>query len=65
MCFMEKQGKDYLFLDQATFARRITRGYFLEWEKVFNNFYKFQTHKLDDELEKIFMGWMKKIQNCQ
>ena len=35
----EKEGKDYLFLEEETFARRIRRGYFLEWEKVFNNYY--------------------------
>jgi len=35
----EKDGKDYLFLSEQLFARRIRRGYFLEWEKVFNNFY--------------------------
>ncbi len=35
----EKEGKDYLFLTEELFARRIRRGYFLEWEKVFDNFY--------------------------
>jgi guanylate kinase len=35
----EKEGKDYLFLTEEIFARRIRRGYFLEWEKVFDNFY--------------------------
>ena len=35
----EKEGKDYLFINESTFARRIARGYFLEWEKVFDNFY--------------------------
>ena len=45
----EKEGKDYLFLEEETFARRIRRGYFLEWEKVFNNYYgtpKIQVLKL-------------------
>ncbi|MBI3601798.1 MAG: guanylate kinase [Candidatus Omnitrophica bacterium] len=35
----EKDGRDYLFLDEKTFARRIMRGYFLEWEKVFDHYY--------------------------
>ena len=35
----EKQGRDYLFLTQQVFAKRIIRGYFLEWEKVFDNYY--------------------------
>ncbi len=35
----ERQGRDYLFISQPVFARRIVRGYFLEWEKVFDNFY--------------------------
>jgi guanylate kinase len=35
----EKDGKDYLFLTEQIFARRIRRGYFLEWEKVFENYY--------------------------
>ena len=35
----EKEGRDYLFLSEETFARRIRRGYFLEWEKVFDRYY--------------------------
>ena len=35
----EKEGRDYLFITEEIFARRIKRGYFLEWEKVFDNFY--------------------------
>lgn len=35
----ERDGRDYLFLTEQIFARRIRRGYFLEWEKVFNNYY--------------------------
>jgi guanylate kinase len=35
----EREGRDYLFLTEETFARRIRRGYFLEWEKVFDNYY--------------------------
>lgn len=29
--------------------------------KVFNNFYRFKVQLPDNELEKLFMGWMKKI----
>jgi guanylate kinase len=35
----ERHGQDYLFLSEDVFARRIRRGYFLEWEKVFDNYY--------------------------
>lgn len=35
----ERQGRDYLFLTPAVFEQRINKGYFLEWEKVFDNYY--------------------------
>jgi len=35
----EKQGKDYLFLNRKTFEDRIKKGFFLEWEKVFDHYY--------------------------
>lgn len=35
----ERQGRDYLFLSKAVFEDRIKRGYFLEWERVFDNYY--------------------------
>ncbi len=35
----ERENKDYLFLTETVFAKRILRGYFLEWEKVFDNYY--------------------------
>jgi guanylate kinase len=35
----EKKGKDYLFLSRELFEKRISRGYFLEWERVFDNYY--------------------------
>ena len=35
----EKPGKDYLFLNRKTFEDRIKKGYFLEWEKVFDHYY--------------------------
>ena len=35
----ERNGKDYHFLTPALFEARIAKGYFLEWEKVFENYY--------------------------
>jgi guanylate kinase len=35
----ERQGRDYLFFSPALFESRIAKGYFLEWEKVFENYY--------------------------
>ena len=35
----ERQGKDYLFLSPQVFEDRIAKDYFLEWEKVFDNYY--------------------------
>lgn len=35
----ERQGRDYLFLTKKQFLRRIETGYFLEWQKVFTDYY--------------------------
>ncbi len=35
----EKHGRDYLFLTPALFKHKIRRGHFLEWQKVFGNYY--------------------------
>ena len=35
----ERAGKDYLFLSAKMFEDRIKKGYFLEWEKVFDHYY--------------------------
>jgi guanylate kinase len=35
----ERAGRDYLFLDTRTFEERIKKGYFLEWERVFEQYY--------------------------
>lgn len=35
----EVDGKDYHFIDEATFRQRRDTGELLEWAKVFNNFY--------------------------
>jgi guanylate kinase len=35
----EKNGRDYLFISPKMFEARIRRGQFLEWAKVFDNYY--------------------------
>ena len=35
----EKNGRDYLFLTLKQFLDKIRRGYFLEWQKVFDHYY--------------------------
>lgn len=35
----EREARDYLFLPPETFRARIAKNYFLEWEKVFDNYY--------------------------
>ena len=35
----EKNGRDYLFLTQKQFVEKIRRGYFLEWQKLFDHYY--------------------------
>ena len=35
----EKSGRDYLFLSRKMFENKIKKGYFLEWEKVFDHYY--------------------------
>ena len=35
----EREGRDYLFISAKMFEERIKKGYFLEWEKVFDHYY--------------------------
>lgn len=35
----ERAGKDYIFLTRPVFEGRIKKNFFLEWEKVFDNYY--------------------------
>jgi len=45
----EEHGKHYLFLTEKDFLQRIKKGYFLEWQKVFTDYYgtpKAQAEKL-------------------
>ncbi len=48
----ERQGKDYFFLTQKIFARRIAKGYFLEWEKVFDHYYGTPKRQVENLLRK-------------
>jgi guanylate kinase len=48
----EIQGKDYLFLSKGIFEERIKKGYFLEWEKVFDQYYGTPKKQAMDLLEK-------------
>jgi len=35
----EEQGADYYFISREEFKKRIKKNYFLEWERVFGNYY--------------------------
>lgn len=35
----EKRGRDYLFISIPQFLKKIKKGYFLEWQRVFDNYY--------------------------
>ena len=35
----ERHGRDYLFISKKDFLQKKKNGYFLEWEKVFDNYY--------------------------
>lgn len=35
----ERPGRDYVFLSNKSFEDKIKKGYFLEWEKVFDHYY--------------------------
>ena len=37
--FNEVDGKDYFFVDKKEFKKMIKKGEFLEWEKVYGNYY--------------------------
>ncbi len=46
----EQQGRDYLFLSQRMFESRLRRGHFLEWARVFENYYGTPTKNVRDIL---------------
>ena len=47
----EKHGKDYLFLSKPMFRYRIKAGHFLEWQKVFDNYYGTPLKKIRELLK--------------
>jgi guanylate kinase len=48
----EVNGKDYYFVDEETFSRMITDGYFLEWEKVHGRFYGTPLKEVEEALSR-------------
>lgn len=48
----EKNGRDYLFLTQKQFLDRIRKGYFLEWQKVFDHYYGTPVNYVEQLLKK-------------
>jgi guanylate kinase len=47
----EVHGKDYFFIDEAEFKRRIEEGELLEWAHVYNNYYGTPRQYVDDMIE--------------
>ena len=47
----EKSGKDYLFLSQPMFRYKIKAKHFLEWQKVFDNYYGTPVKKVRELLK--------------
>jgi guanylate kinase len=48
----EKDGKDYHFVSQAEFEEMVKAGKFLEWEKVYGNFYGTSLEQIQDYVNK-------------
>lgn len=48
----EEDGRDYYFLSQAEFKKRIKAGEFLEWAKVYSHFYGTLKKPITDNLAK-------------
>ena len=48
----ERHGKDYLFFTEKQFLHRIRIGYFLEWQKVFDDYYGTPRKPVEQLLEK-------------
>ena len=48
----ERSGEDYIFLEPKIFQERIAKGYFLEWEKVFEHYYGTPKKQATDLLKK-------------
>ena len=47
----EKDGKHYFFLTRDEFKRKISRGEFLEWAMVHDEYYGTPRHFVDDEIK--------------
>ena len=48
----EKEGEDYHFWDTQTFRQKVENGAFLEWAKVYDNFYGTPKAPIIDALER-------------
>jgi guanylate kinase len=54
----EKNGRDYLFVSRKMFLSKVRAGHFLEWEKVFDNYYgtpKIAVRRLLKEGKKVLL----------
>ena len=49
----EADGIDYYFLSEAVFQQMAEQGDFLEWAKVYNNWYGVPKRQIDEALEKL------------
>lgn len=47
----EVHGKDYFFIDEAEFRRRIEAGELLEWAQVYSNYYGTPRQYVDEMIE--------------
>ena len=48
----EENGKDYHFMDTQTFRKEVEKGSFLEWAKVYDNFYGTPKKPIQDALDR-------------
>ena len=48
----EKHGRDYFFVSPPMFNYKRARGHFLEWQKVFDNFYGTPKNQVKDFLKR-------------
>ena len=50
----EVKGKDYQYISISEFNNKIKEGFFLEWAKVFDNFYGTPSNNVKDRISKGF-----------
>ncbi len=48
----ERNGRDYIFISKKMFLYKIKAGHFLEWEKLFDNYYGTPKKNVEDWLRK-------------